>query len=105
MVVGEDVTYVIKVTNQGTADGTNIRIVAYLEDTMRYVSSSGSTAARVSPSTITFEPLKKLAPKQFASWQLKIKAAKQGDVRFRVKLLSDQIKRSVDETEATNFYQ
>ncbi len=54
--------------------------------------------------TITFNPLAKLSPKQVASWELRIKAAKVGDVRFRIKLESDQMKRSVDETEATTFY-
>ena len=65
--VGEDVTYVIKVTNQGTADGTNIRITAELEDAMRYLTSKGDTSARVSGNTITFAPLAKLAPKQVAT--------------------------------------
>ncbi|MBZ0165852.1 MAG: DUF11 domain-containing protein, partial [Candidatus Omnitrophica bacterium] len=40
--VGEEETYIIKVTNQGTADATNIKITAILED-MTYVSGTGIT--------------------------------------------------------------
>ena len=103
--VGEYVTYVIKVTNQGTADGTNIRILATLENAMQYVSSQGASKAQVSGTTVRFNPLARLAPKQVASWQIKVRAASTGDVRFKIKLESDQIRRSVDETEATNFYE
>jgi uncharacterized repeat protein (TIGR01451 family) len=103
--IGDISTYVINVTNQGSADGTNIVITATLEETMSYVSSGGPTRAQVSGRIIKFRPLPKLAPKQKVAWQVKVKAVKPEDVRFQVKLLSDQIRRSVDETEATTFYQ
>jgi uncharacterized repeat protein (TIGR01451 family) len=104
--VGGDVTYVITVTNQGSAPGTNIVIVAMLEDTMRVLATGGATNATQSPNgkTITFAPLKYLAPKQRATWELKIKAVSEGDVRMRVKMQSEQLGRPVTETEATNFY-
>lgn len=104
--VGGDVTYVITVTNQGSAPGTNIVVTGILEDTMRIVATGGATNATQSPDgrTITFAPLAYLAPKQRATWELKVKAVGQGDVRMRVKMQSEQISRPVIETEATNFY-
>jgi uncharacterized repeat protein (TIGR01451 family) len=102
--VGGNVTYVITVTNQGSAPGTNIRIACDLEDTMEYVSSSGATRGSASGRSITFAPLASLAPKAKASWRVIVKAKDEADVRFGVKLTSDQMKRPVDETESTNFY-
>ncbi|MBL7214412.1 MAG: DUF11 domain-containing protein [Phycisphaerae bacterium] len=103
--VGNNVTYVITVTNQGSATGTGILIKAMLEDTMSYVSSSGATAGAIDGSTITFAKLPSLAPKAKATWKVVVKAAKAGDVRFRVTMNSDQLGRDVEETEATNFYE
>lgn len=103
--VGKDVTYVITVTNQGSAPATGVSIKAMLEDTMQYVSSSGATAGTIDGSTITFAKLPSLAPKAKASWRVVVKAVKPGDVRFKVTMNSDQLTRDVEETEATNFYE
>ena len=103
--VGNNVTYVITVTNQGSATGTGILIKAMLEDTMAYVSSTGPTAGAIDGSTITFAKLPNLAPKAKATWKVVVKAAKAGDVRFKVSMNSDQLGRDVEETEATNFYE
>lgn len=103
--VGSNVTYVITVTNQGSAPGTGIQIKAMLEDTMSYVSSSGATSGSLSGNTVTFDKLASLAPKAKTSWRVVVKAVKPGDVRFKVAMNSDQLGRDVEETEATNFYE
>jgi uncharacterized repeat protein (TIGR01451 family) len=103
--VGQDETYVITVTNQGSAPDTNIRIACTLENSMRYIGSDGQTQGRISGNTIIFEPLASLAPKAEAIWRINIKAASAGDVRFKVVMSSDQLGRTVQETEATRFYQ
>lgn len=103
--VGSNETYIITVTNQGSASDTDILIKAMLEDTMEYVSSSGATTGQLSGNTVTFSPLPSLAPKAKATWKVVVKAKKAGDVRFRVAMNSDQLGRDVEETEATNFYE
>lgn len=102
--VGSNVTYMIRVTNQGSLEGTNIKIDIELEDTMEYVSASGATTATHNGNKISMAPLPRLDPKKQAVWKVVIKAAKSGDVRFGVNLTSDQIDRPVRETESTNFY-
>lgn len=102
--VGAQETYVIKVTNQGNAPDTNIKIVCTLEDSQSYVSSSGATAGTASGQVITFAPLASLAAKQVAEWKVEVKAAKAGDIRFTTQLTSDMLTRPVQETEATNQY-
>jgi uncharacterized repeat protein (TIGR01451 family) len=103
--VGNDVTYRIMVTNQGSIAGTNIAVQAILEPEMQYVSSTGATRGTFAGDTITFAPLPSLAVQARATWEVTVKAKAVADVRFRVKMKSDQITRNVEETESTNFYE
>lgn len=103
--VGGNETYIITVTNQGSAQDTNITVKAVLEDAMQYVSSSGATSGSFADGTVTFAPLPSLAPKAKATWQVVVKAVKAGDVRFKVVMNTEQLGRDVEETEATNFYE
>jgi len=103
--VGNNVTYVITVTNQGSAPGTNIKIGATLEDTMQFVSAGGATSGKAEGKNVTFAPIQSLAPKAKATFRVTVKAVKSGDVRFAVEMTSDQITRPVNETEATNFFE
>lgn len=102
--VGATEEYIIQVTNQGTAADKNIRIEFELEDNMAYVGSSGATTGRFSGNKVTFAPLASLAPKAKATWRVKTKALKTGDVRSTVRLNSDMLSRPVMETEATQIY-
>ena len=101
--VGGSETYVITVTNQGTATARNIKIKTVLEG-MKYVSDSGPTRGTVSGNTISFGALSTLAPKQKAEWSIKATGVKVGDLRTRVSMESDDLDRSVDETESTHVY-
>jgi len=97
-------TYVITVTNQGTAVDTNIKIGCTMEDTQSYVSSSGATTGTAAGKAVTFAPLASLAPKAKAEWRVVVKALKAGDIRFAVQLDSDVLTRPVNETESTHQY-
>ena len=103
--VGRNETYVIVVTNQGSAPDTNIRIQAYLEDSMEYVSNSGATRGSYANGVVTFEPLASLAPGAKAEWRVVVKAVEADDARFRVVMNTGELQREVMETEATRFYE
>lgn len=103
--VGGQTTYVITVTNQGSAEDTNVRIVATLPGEQGYVGSTGTTAATVSGQKITFSPVPTLAVGGEASWRITVKANAGGDVRFRLEMTSDNLTSPVIETEATNLYE
>jgi uncharacterized repeat protein (TIGR01451 family) len=96
--------YTIIVTNQGSAPDTNIKITCTLEDGMTFKSASGVTAGTHANGTITFAPLPSLAAGAKAAWKVEVVAAKEGDMRFKTVMNTDQLKRTVEETEATNFY-
>jgi uncharacterized repeat protein (TIGR01451 family) len=103
--VGKNETYIVTVTNQGSAPDTEIAVKCTLEDSMQFVSAGGATAGSFADGVITFQPLATLAPKAKASWKVEVKAAKAGDIRFTTHLNSKQLGREVMETEATNFYE
>jgi uncharacterized repeat protein (TIGR01451 family) len=103
--VGQNVTYTVTITNQGTAADTSIRVICMLEQGMEYVSSSGPTEAKVDGYQISFNAVSSLAPKDKAEWKIIVKAMAAGDMRFKATLTSDQLSsRPVEKIEATTFY-
>ncbi len=102
--VGNQTTYTITVTNQGTETGTNIAIECTLPAEQEAVKTGGATQARVEGKSVTFAPLPTLAAGAKAVFTVTIKGIKEGDTRFRVNLKSDQIQSPVMETESTHIY-
>lgn len=102
--VGNNETYEIVVTNQGSAPATNVKIVCKLEDSQEYVSSTGASVGQADGKTINFQPVPSIPAKGKATWRVVVKALEEDDVRFTVTMTSDQIGRPVSETEATHQY-
>lgn len=102
--IGHTETYIITATNQGTAPDTNIKLTFEFEDNMKYINANGPTSASVSGNIVTFSPLAALNAKAQAKWTINLTAQKVGDVRCKVQLQSDNLKRPVMETEATTIY-
>jgi uncharacterized repeat protein (TIGR01451 family) len=103
--VGENVTYLVTVANDGSAPDHNVRVVCQLEDKIQYVSSSGATEASVMGHTVSFTQLRTLAPNTKATWRIVCRATGPGGVRFKVNVTSDILSRPVEETEATYLYE
>ena len=103
--VGNQGSYIITATNQGSAPGTNIRIVCEIEDKMRCISLSGATPGQIEGNKITFEPLASLAPRTKAIWRVVTRADKAGDVLFKASMTMDEFNRPIEETESTNLYE
>ena len=102
--VGTEETYVITVTNQGSADGTGIVIECTLPQQQEFVRAQAPTKHSVSGKTVRFDPLPELDPKASVVYKVTVKGIETGDVRFRVKMTSDQLTSPVEETESTNIY-
>jgi uncharacterized repeat protein (TIGR01451 family) len=102
--VGNAETYIISVTNQGSAADTGVRVVAKLGEKYEFVSSSGATKGEYAAGDVTFAPLASLGAKEKATWQVVAKPKEAGENIFTVSLKSDQLKTGVGETEATTSY-
>ncbi len=101
---GANEDYEIIVTNQGSAQGTNIRIVCTLPAEQEYVSATGPTTASVAGKVITFGDLPALPPKSSTVYRVTVRGTTPADVRFRVSLTSDQHQEPIEETESTHIY-
>ncbi len=103
--VGNTEKFYVTVTNQGSAPDTNIKVKVDFEDQFDYVSSNGPTQAKgENAKSVEFAPLGSLNPGQKATWEIVAKATGEGDHRTSIKLTSDVLSRSVDETESTHVY-
>ena len=102
--VGKTTTYVVTVTNQGSAPATNVRLVCDLEDSQSYVTGSGDSAVTASGRRITMAPVPSIPSKGKATWRIEVRADKVNNVRFKASMTSDQLTRPVEETESTNLY-
>jgi uncharacterized repeat protein (TIGR01451 family) len=104
--VGDEETYVITVTNQGTAKATNLVIVCTVPAEAQFVSATGPTNDTVNGKVVTFGTLDELAPKDSATFRVTVVGIKAGDSRFMVTLDAAEIDddNPVRETESTRFY-
>jgi len=102
--VGAQETYIVTATNQGSAPDHNVQITCVLEDAQEYVSSDGPTRATAEGRTIRFAPLSVLPVGQKATWKVVVRALQAGDIRFQTIMNTQELGRSVEETEATRQY-
>lgn len=99
--VGETTTYTIRVTNQGTADESNVGLVAKFTDQVKPVSGEGLTVEGQTMSTST---VPKMAPKETITYKITVQGAKEGDARLRISLTADGLDTPVIEEESTRVY-
>ena len=100
--VGDTTTYTVKVTNQGTADDTNVRVVVEFPAEIDPVSASN--AGEATGRTITFPPFPRLGPKQAFEYTITAKGAKVGDARVKFIRTSDGIPAPTSAEESTRVY-
>jgi uncharacterized repeat protein (TIGR01451 family) len=102
--VGKDVTYEIRVTNQGTRPLTNVKLAAVLSEGLTVSGVTGPAKHAVSGQTVGFEPIPRLAVKADVVIRLKAKGTTAGDLRCKVQLSCDQLKQPVFKEESTVFF-
>jgi len=101
---GEETTYVIRVTNQGSAADTNVGIVVNFPEELQPMTANGVTAGKVEGSKVSFADLPSLAARQSVEYRVSAKAVKEGDARVKVLLTSDLLQTPVTEEESTHVY-
>lgn len=102
--IGNTVTYIIRVTNQGSANDNDIKVVCELPAELAFVSASGVTNGTASGKTITFANLGTLAPQAVAEWRIVARAEGEADIRFATSVTSREKTVPIRETESTTLY-
>jgi uncharacterized repeat protein (TIGR01451 family) len=101
IIVGDETTYTIRVTNQGTANLNNVKTSFVCDAETQPTTASAGT---VSGQAVTFPTVRTLPPKQSFTYTVKVKGVKAGDSRNRVTITSDEIPKPVVEEESTTVY-
>jgi len=104
LLVGDQTTYIIQITNQGTAADTNVTLDAVLPSNLEVVSAEGDTQGTISGRNVSFAPVSILQAKEIVEFRIQARATAEGDARFRAKMNSDLLKSPVPEEEATQVY-
>ncbi len=104
LLVGEETTYVIQVTNQGTASDTNVSLDVQLPANLKVVSAAGDTQGTISGNNVSFAAYPVLKAKEIIEFRVVAEAVSEGDARFKAQLNSDLLKSPVPEEEATQVY-
>jgi uncharacterized repeat protein (TIGR01451 family) len=102
--VGKEVTYEVRIVNQGTRPLTNVKLAAALSDGLTVTNVSGPVKHQASGQTIGFEPIPRLAVKADVVIRMKVKGTTAGDLRCKVQLVCDQLKQPVVKEESTVFF-
>jgi len=99
--IGETTTDTVKVTNQGSADDSNVRMVVTIAPELAPVSASEGTIAG---QTVTFPTVPRLAAKAAVTYMIVAKGVKAGDGHTKFTLSSDVLKSPIMAEESTTVY-
>jgi uncharacterized repeat protein (TIGR01451 family) len=102
--VGEQTTYKIDVTNQGSLAGNQIQITADVPPQLRIINIRGPVQAKVEGQRITFPPVEALQPKQMLTYEVEVQALQPNDAHFHVELRSPDLTDPLKVEESTTIY-
>jgi uncharacterized repeat protein (TIGR01451 family) len=101
--VGGEATYEIHVVNQGSKAAANVRLTVDLPPELKLVAAEGPTRNALDGSRVLFDGLAQLAPKADTTYRVRVKALKQGDLRARFQLSTDDMQ-PVTKEESARVY-
>jgi uncharacterized repeat protein (TIGR01451 family) len=99
--IGDTTTYTVKVTNQGTAEDSNVQIVVTIAPELEPVSS---VEGKIDGQIVTLPLIPKLAPKEVVTYQIVAKGVSAGDGHTKFTLSSDVLKSPISAEESTTVY-
>ena len=102
--LGENVTYTVRVTNQGTAPLHNVKIDASVSAHMVPQSAGGPAAGVIQGRKITFPAVAVVPVGGNVTYTIVAKGVQSGDARLRVSLNATELTKPVNEEESTTFY-
>ena len=101
--VGDTTVYTVKVTNQGTADDSNVAISIVVDSELVPVSSDQPTAT-INGQTVTFVVIPTLAAQQSVTYTIVAKGVTPGDAHTKFILSSANVTTPITAEESTTVY-
>lgn len=101
--IGDTTTYTVKVTNQGSADDSNVAISIVVDGELVPVSSDNPNAV-ISGQTVTFPVIPTLSAKQVVTYTVVAKGVKAGMAVTKFSLSSTMLTSPITAEESTTVY-
>jgi uncharacterized repeat protein (TIGR01451 family) len=102
--VNGQTSYEIRVTNQGSAAASGVRVAAILPQGLEITGAEGPVGHKVEAGRVLFEPLAQLAPKADTSYLIHVKTLAAGDQRVKVQVITDNLSSPITKEESTRVY-
>lgn len=102
--VNGETTYEIRVVNQGSKAATDLQLEAVLPPQMRPLSAEGPVRHEIAGTTVLFDKLARLAPKADTTYRVRAKGLQAGDMRMRVRVMTNEITTPIVKEESTRVY-
>lgn len=102
--VNGETTYEIQVVNQGSKAATDVQLEVVLPTGMRALSAEGPVRHEITGTTVLFDKLSRLAPKADTTYRVKAKGLAPGDMRVRVRVMTNEITTPIVKEESTRIY-
>ena len=99
--VGDTTTYTVKVTNQGSANDSNVHVIVTVDDELIPTSSSAGT---INGQVVDLGVVPTLAPKDAVSYSIVAKGVKAGGAVTKFTLKSDMLASPITAEESTTVY-
>ncbi len=102
--VGEETSYEVRVTNEGTKTATNVQVVAAIPPGLQAKPSQGDARYTIQGDRVVFAPLPQLAPKAEATLRFGVQSLRAGDHRVSLQVTTDEVREPIVTVESTQVY-
>jgi hypothetical protein len=102
--VGSDTTYEIRVTNTGSKDETDVKLVCSIPAQMKFKAADGPGRFEVVGGEVVFDTLKRLPARGDVIYKVTVTAKQKGDARFKATLTAGDLSEPVTRQESTRVY-
>lgn len=99
--VGDFNSYILRVTNQGSEEDTNLRVVVRFPPELVPVTTHGDAPATISGQTVTFDPIPIAGSRESFAFRIDAQAKERGDARIKAEISSDTITSPITLEEST----
>jgi uncharacterized repeat protein (TIGR01451 family) len=101
ILIGNQTTYTVRITNQGSADLVNINTSAAFPESIAPVATQQGT---INGQNVKFQTIPRLAPKGVAEFRLTARGVSVGDTRVKFTFTEDSLSSPVVEEESTRVF-
>lgn len=102
--VGSDTTYDIRVSNTGSKDETQIKLVCAIPPQMKLKSARGPGKFELVGDELVFEPLDKLPARTELTYRVTLTAKEKGVAKFKATMTATGLTEPVSRVESTRVY-